>query len=125
LRRIARHLRIGGNGIMRVMSDDLDPPISRMLEATNHGDSDAFLAAFADDAVLDDWGRTFTGHEEIAGWNARENIGVNSHIEVTGVERSGDSIRVGVAVSGDGYNGGGAFTFVLAGDRIARMIITG
>jgi hypothetical protein len=125
LRRIARHLRIRGNGIMRVMSDDLDPPISRMLEATNHGDSDAFLAAFADDAVLDDWGRTFTGHDEIAGWNARENIGVNSHIEVTGVERSGDSIRVGVAVSGDGYNGGGAFTFVLAGDRIARMVITG
>jgi hypothetical protein len=125
LRRIARHLRIRGNGIMRVMSDDLDPPISRMLEATNHGDSDAFLAAFADDAVLDDWGRTFTGHEEIAGWNARENIGVNSHIEVTGVEGSGDSIRVGVSVSGDGYNGGGAFTFVLAGDRIARMVITG
>jgi hypothetical protein len=104
---------------------DLEPPIRAMLDATNRGDSDAFLAAFADDAVLDDWGRTFTGHEEIAGWNARENIGVNSHIEVTGVERSGDSIRVGVAVSGDGYNGGGAFTFVLAGDRIARMVITG
>ena len=33
--------------------------------------------------------------------------------------------RVGVAVSGDGYNGGGAFTFVLAGDKIARMVITG
>jgi hypothetical protein len=41
------------------------------------------------------------------------------------VERSGDEIRVGVSVSGDGYNGGGAFTFVLAGDRIARMVITG
>jgi hypothetical protein len=109
---------------MWVMSD-LEPPIRQMLDATNRGDSEAFLAAFADDAVLDDWGRTFTGHEEIAGWNARENIGVNSHIEVTGVERSGDSIRVGVSVSGDGYNGGGAFTFVLAGDRIARMVITG
>ena len=66
---------------------DLDPPIRQMIDATNRGDSEDFLAAFADDAVLDDWGRTFTGDEEIAGWNARENIGVNSHIEVTGVER--------------------------------------
>jgi hypothetical protein len=48
-----------------------------------------------------------------------------SRIEVTGIERSGDEIRVGVAVSGDGYGGGGAFTFVLTGDRIARMVITG
>jgi hypothetical protein len=104
---------------------ELDPAIRQMIDATNSGDSDAFLAAFADDAVVDDWGRRFTGHEEIAGWNERENIGVNSHIDVTGVEREGDSVRVGVAVSGDGYNGGGAFTFVLAGDRIARMVITG
>jgi hypothetical protein len=115
---------VGGPDIMRVVSD-LDPPIRQMIDATNRGDSEDFLAAFADDALLEDWGRTFTGRDEIAGWNARENIGVNSHIEVTGVERSGDSIRVGVAVSGDGYNGGGAFTFVLAGDRIARMVITG
>ena len=107
------------------MSDDLDPPIQQMLDATNRGDSDAFVAAFADDAVLDDWGRTFTGHEEIAGWNARENIGVNSHLEATGVEQEGDEIRVGVAVTGGGYNGGGSMTFTLAGDRIATMVIRG
>jgi hypothetical protein len=103
---------------------DLDPAIRRMLDATNRGDSEAFLDAFADGAVIDDWGRTFTGREEIAGWNARENIGVNSHIEATGVERDGDAIRVAVAVTGDGYNGGGAMTFTLAGDRIATMVIT-
>jgi hypothetical protein len=107
------------------MSDDLEPAIRQLFDATNRGDSDAFLDAFAADGVVDDWGRTFTGHAEIAGWNARENIGVNSHIEATGVERGGDGIRVGVSVSGDGYNGGGAMTFVLEGDRIARMVITG
>jgi hypothetical protein len=104
---------------------DLDPAIRRMLDATNRGDGEAFLDAFADDATIDDWGRTFTGREAIAGWNERENIGVHSHIEVTGVERVGDAVRVGVAVTGDGYNGGGAFTFTLAGDRIATMVITG
>lgn len=104
---------------------DLDPAIRRMLDATNSGDSEAFLNAFADDAVLDDWGRTFRGRDEIAGWDARENIGVHSHIEATGSERDGASIRVGVAVTGDGYNGGGSMTFTLAGDRIATMVISG
>ena len=46
-------------------------------------------------------------------------------IEATGVERHGDEIRVSIQVTGDGYNGGGAMTFVLSGDRIGRMVITG
>jgi hypothetical protein len=104
---------------------ELEPAIRQMFDATNNGDNAAFLDAFADGAVIDDWGRTFTGRDEIASWNDRENIGVNSHIDVTGVERDGDAVKVAVAVSGDGYNGGGAMTFTLAGDRIGRMVITG
>jgi hypothetical protein len=104
---------------------DLEPPIRAMIDATNSGDVDSFLDAFTGDAVLEDWGRTFTGRDEIAGWNERENIGVSSHIEPTSVQRGDDGVRVGVSVSGEGYNGGGAMTFVLEGGRIARMVITG
>ena len=104
---------------------DLEPAIRQMIEATNSADDDAFLDAFAEDATIDDWGRTFAGRDEIAGWNDRENIGVHSHIEATSVERRGEEIVVGVQVTGEGYNGGGAFTFTLAGNRIARMVITG
>jgi hypothetical protein len=104
---------------------DLEPAIRQMLDATNDGDNEAFLDAFAEDAVIDDWGRTFTGRTEIARWNERENIGVHSHIEATDVQRDGEEIRVSIQVTGDGYNGGGAMTFVLSGDRIGRMVITG
>ena len=107
------------------MSAELPPAIRQFFAATNAADPAAFVDAFAADGVIDDWGRTFTGHEEIAGWNARENIGVHSRISTTSVQRSGDEIRVGVEVRGDGYNGGGAMTFTLAGDRIATMVITG
>ena len=72
---------------------ELEPAIRQLFDATNRGDSEAFLDAFAPDGVVDDWGRTFTGREAIAGWNANENIGVNSHIDVTGVERDGDASR--------------------------------
>jgi hypothetical protein len=104
---------------------ELESPIRAIIDATNRADIASFLDAFSDHAVLDDLGRTFTGRAEIAGWNERENTGVNSHIEVTSVQRDDAGVRVGVSVSGDGYNGGGAMTFVLDGDRIARMVITG
>jgi hypothetical protein len=104
---------------------ELEAPIRRMIDATNRGDTEGFLSAFSEGATIDDWGRTFTGRDAIAGWNERENIGVNSHIEATGVERHGAEIRVGVAVTGDGYNGGGSMTFTLDGDRIATLVIRG
>ena len=105
---------------------DLDAPIQAMFDATNAGDSDAFVAAFADDAVLIDWGREFHGPPEIARWNANENIGVQSQIAVTGFERTASgSVVVGVQVSGNGYNGGGSFEFETAGGKITRMQIRG
>jgi ketosteroid isomerase-like protein len=96
-----------------------------MFDATNRGDSAAFLEAFADDAVLIDWGRAFTGREQIAGWDRNENIGVHSRIDVTGVQREGSTTVVGVSVSGEGYDGGGSFAFQTAGGRITRMEIRG
>ena len=97
-----------------------------MFDATNAGDSAAFVAAFADDAVLIDWGREFHGPTEIARWNDNENIGVQSQIAVTGFEHSASgSIVVGVQVSGNGYNGGGSFEFDVAGGKITHMQIRG
>jgi hypothetical protein len=61
---------------------DIPPAVTRMVEATNAADSAAFVAAFADDAYLEDWGRGFHGHEGIAGWDQSDNIGRQSHFEV-------------------------------------------
>jgi ketosteroid isomerase-like protein len=106
-------------------TEDLEPPIRAMIDATNAADSQAFLDAFAEHATLVDWGRTFPGKEEIARWNDNENIGVQSHIEVTGIERSGGTVTLGVAVSGNGYNGGGSFVIDVAGGLITRFVISG
>jgi hypothetical protein len=101
---------------------ELDPPIKLMIDATNRGDSAAFLTAFEDDAVLVDWGRTFTGKS--AKWNADENIGTQNHLRVTGVHRSAAQLRVTVAVTGKGYNGDGTFVFELGASGIRRMVIS-
>ena len=56
---------------------ELPAPVAEAFDATNAGDLERFVAAFADDGVIDDWGREFRGHEEIAGWSRRESIGVH------------------------------------------------
>ena len=64
------------------------PPaaIQNFIEATNRGDSDAFVAAFTEDAYLNDWGREFHGHDGVRTWNRTENIGVRSHLELVSAE---------------------------------------
>lgn len=102
----------------------LEPPIQAMLDATNRGDSEALLAAFEHDAVLVDWGRTFTGKKAIARWNDDENMGTHNRIEVTGVERSADGVALRVSVTGTGYRGQGTLTFQLGARGIRRLVIT-
>ncbi|MFB2598282.1 nuclear transport factor 2 family protein [Herbiconiux sp. P17] len=105
--------------------ENLPPAIADFFDATNRSDRERFLAAFAGDAVLDDWGRSFSGHDGIATWNDNENMGVQSHFEVEGFTETNGVYAVAIKVTGNGYNGGGTMAFALEGDRISRVDITG
>ena len=106
-------------------TEALPPAIADFFAATNTDDRERFLAAFADDAVLDDWGHIYAGKDAIAGWNETDNMGVSSHIDVVGVDERDGSYVVSIQVTGDGYNGGGSMTFTLDGDAISRVVIAG
>jgi hypothetical protein len=108
------------------MTVETPPAIAAFISATNAEDTDAFLAAFADDALLDDWGRRFHGPSEIASWNLSDNIGKHSRfdlVEIVPGGRPGEYV-VTMDVAGEGYNGIGTLTFVLAGEQIASLVIT-
>jgi hypothetical protein len=102
---------------------DVPAPVQRMIDATNAGDSDAFVAAFTDDAYLEDWGRGFRGHDGVRSWDGTDNIGKRAHLEPGGVRRDGEEWIVTLHVTGGGFNGTSDFRFTLDGDRISRMII--
>jgi hypothetical protein len=106
------------------MSVTLPAPVQAFFDATNAGDTDTFLAALAADAVIDDWGREFRGHEAIRGWSDRENIGVRAHFDVTGVEQQDGTYVVAAVVSGGGFNGPSHFAFQIADGLVTRMTIT-
>lgn len=102
---------------------DVPTAVARMVEATNSGDSTAFVDAFSDDAYLEDWGRGFRGRDGIAQWNQSDNIGRESHFEVRSVRPEGDGFVVTLEVSGGGFNGVSDFYFEVDGDAIRTMII--
>jgi hypothetical protein len=101
----------------------LPAPVQVMIDATNRGDHDAFVASFTEDALLSDWGKEFHGHDGVASWDQTDNIGRSTHFDVAAVVHEGDAWIVTLKVSGGGFNGTSDFTFELDGDRIRRMTI--
>ena len=95
-----------------------------MIEATNAADHAAFVAAFTEDAYLEDWGRQFHGHEGVASWDGSDNIGKRTHFEARGTRRDGDTYVVTLEVTGDGFNGTSDIAFEIDGDRIRSMVIS-
>jgi ketosteroid isomerase-like protein len=109
---------------MSRMTEQLPAAVSRLIEATNAGDAAAFVAAFTEDGVVDDWGRRFEGPAEIGRWTEAENTGVHSQFRVQEAGVDGDTVTARLAVSGGGYNGVSTFTFEVVGDRVRSMRIT-
>ena len=99
-------------------------PIRRFVEATNAGDTEAFLDTFAADAALSDWGRSFQGRAQIARWNQSDNIGVKSNLRIVRIAEADGRYQVRIAVKGDGFNGEGDMVFTLDDDRIASLVIS-
>jgi ketosteroid isomerase-like protein len=101
----------------------LPDPVRAAVDAANRGDVEAFLGLFAEDGVVDDWGREFPGREAIRGWSDAEFIGKQVTLAVDRVEQDGARTVVSAEVGGNGFNGPSHFAFDLDGAGIARMTI--
>ena len=104
----------------------LPAAIQAFVDTTNRGDSAGFVAVFASDAYLNDMTSELHGRDGVASWNETDNIGRQERFDVLSV-RAGDApdeYIVGVAVSGNGYNGPADFAFQLSGGLISRFVIS-
>jgi SnoaL-like domain len=103
---------------------DLPTPVRNAIDAVNAGDSDGFVAAFADDGIVDDNGRQFTGRDAIMGWSDRELIGADATVEVSGAQDTEEGVAVDAEVRSSGFNGYSRFAFELEGESIRSMTIS-
>ena len=83
------------------------------------------MAAFAEDATLDDWGRVARGHDGIRGWDGTDNIGKQSHFDLVDLvaEAAPETYLVHLKVSGNGFNGTSPFRFTRRGGLIQSIVI--
>jgi hypothetical protein len=103
----------------------LPTPIATFIEATNAGDSDAFVAVFTEDGSIDDWGRVSRGHDGIRDWDRTDNIGRHSHFVLVDIveQTDPDTYLVHLKVTGEGFNGTSPFRFTLRGGLIHSVVI--
>jgi hypothetical protein len=103
----------------------LPKPIAAFIEATNAGDSEAFVSAFTEDGSLDDWGRVVRGPAGIREWDRTDNIGKDSHFELVdfAAEDEADAYLVHLRVTGNGFNGTSPFRFTVQEGRIKSVHI--
>jgi hypothetical protein len=121
--------KISALTIIQEKAPDLPVPVAAYIQAVNTFDLDAFLATFADDALVNDQLRDHWGKPAIREWAARDIIGdrVTMYV-VKVVDHYGHAI-VTAHVDGD-YDARGlpdplvlSFYFSAYGEKIVQLII--
>jgi ketosteroid isomerase-like protein len=103
------------------------PPaaIAALIDATNAGDTDAFVAAFTDDAYVRDGSREFHGHDGVRSWDSTDNIGVGMRFELLSWSASGgDDYVVTIRATSRRFNGTGDMRVTLRDGRVARLEVS-
>lgn len=111
------------------MNMKLPRPIQTYFEATNAADRQAFLSAFAADAVVIDEGKEKRGHDAIREWGEKTHFADNLVLTVTNVVEKEKGMLVTAKAEGDFDKTGLPdpclldFDFALAGEKIVRLEI--
>lgn len=87
------------------MTDHLPYAVAAVVHAINAGDTEAFVAAFAADGSVDDWGRVLRGAEGVRSWAATDAIGQNARIEVLEFSTDAGVTHIHFDWSSDRFNG--------------------
>jgi hypothetical protein len=109
----------------KLTREQVPPAVLTAIDAANSGDLDGFLDAFGPNGSVDDWGRVFTGREQVRRWSDAEFIGARVALSDLGFESVDGGVAVSAQVGGDGFNGPSTFTFAVGADGVERMTITG
>jgi ketosteroid isomerase-like protein len=103
--------------------------IEAFIKATNDHDANAFMACFANDAMVNDFARNFWGTDSIKKWSSKEMIGDKVTFEIDEViDHHGDYIIT--ALTDGNYDKSKSpdptyldYFFTLEGGKIVKMIV--
>lgn len=105
---------------------NLPSPIQAYFDADRSRDGEAFIRAFALDAVVEDEGHSYAGHQDIGVWWRETKEKYRTVIEPLEMSEKDDVTKVIARVTGH-FPGSPAminFAFRLNGDQITKLEIT-
>lgn len=104
---------------------DIPELVRNMRDTINLGDAEAYLALFAPDAVVDDWGSRYEGIAAIRAWSQREQIDAKGQLTITRVISDTDGVIVfDTEWTSSFFSGPGRFTVTVKGGKIAELRIS-
>jgi len=99
--------------------------IDRVIDAINAGNEDSYAEAFAPDAMIEDFGRSFSGPHGALDWSSTDLIGADMFIERRGITANQDgSFSVAIYARSQRFNGDGGMHFIVVEDRIVRLWVS-
>jgi hypothetical protein len=101
----------------------LEAPIKAVIDATNQGNTKAFVAAFAKDGAVNDWGEVHGGRTEIGRWDLAENTGKQTRLKVTGVSRVAGEVLVLLQITRGDITESGTWAFRVKGTSVVTLEI--
>lgn len=94
-----------------------------MVDAINAADTEAFVAAFAADGFVDDWGRRLNGAAGVRSWAGSDAIGAGAQMTLLSAETAGDTTTVRFGWSSSVFNGESNGIFVVRDGKLASFTI--
>jgi ketosteroid isomerase-like protein len=104
---------------------ELPALIAQMRDTLNRGDSAGYMALFAADAVVDDWGSRYEGLRAIREWADREQFDAKGRLTITKLISNTNGVVVfDTDWKSSFFSGAGRFAVTLRDGKIAELRIS-
>lgn len=105
------------------MSIEIPAALQAAVDAINAADTDAFVAAFAPNGLVDDWGRVLKGPDGVRSWADTDAIGAKAKINVLRATHNGDTIEIDFDWRSNVFNGQSKAFVTIADGLITKFRI--
>lgn len=104
---------------------ELPALIAQMRDTLNRGDSAGYMALFAADAVVDDWGSRYEGLRAIREWAEREQFDAKGRLTITKLISNTNGVVVfDTDWKSSFFSGAGRFAVTLRDSKITELRIS-
>ena len=105
------------------MTTQQDSVVAAFADAINTADTDAFVALFTDDGLVNDWGTEYSGPAGVRKWAGSDAIGAGAQMTVLSSDTDGETTTIRFGWRSSVFNGESTGIFVTDGDSIRSFTI--